>query len=108
MTKHFDTGIGRCPACGLNNLHQKSTEVHFREEDAKEGVNVKVSLAGVERADPRGNPSERRDGIRIRFECEGCLGEPELVLAQNKGVTDIYWDSWRTVQLASMRTDSDS
>jgi hypothetical protein len=37
------------------------------------------------------NPSGRRHGLAIAFDCEGCGDEIELTLAQHKGVTALTW-----------------
>jgi hypothetical protein len=43
-----------------------------------------------------GNPSSRRQGLAIRFFCEGCGGADsddiiELTVAQHKGSTELAW-----------------
>jgi len=39
------------------------------------------------------NPSKRRDGIRIAFECEACGPVQPLVIYQHKGETFVEWES---------------
>ena len=56
-----------CPCCGGMHLHQA---------DTKRGV----KYCG--------------DGISIKFWCEGCDGDPDLVIEQHKGETYIYWASY--------------
>jgi hypothetical protein len=57
-------------------------------------------------ADMGGNPSSRRDGITIEFECENCNGAPPpqqnpafglsknyLHIVQHKGTTYLSWNN---------------
>jgi hypothetical protein len=37
------------------------------------------------------NPSGRRHGLAIAFDCEGCGDEIELTIAQHKGLTAFAW-----------------
>ena len=39
-----------------------------------------------------GNPSMRRDGIRIAFVCENCTTLPELIIVQHKDATQLQWE----------------
>ena len=70
-------GALQCPRCvGGGNLHHVRVEVFARPEDA-ENVNettVQGKLAHVEYVlnDTSGNPSSRRDGLRVHFYCEQC------------------------------------
>ncbi len=93
-----------CPNCDGMNLHQISTEVYFRGEDAVRGIKTTAFRfvsegrveSGVEAstgASQENNPSPRRDGIAIRFECEGCDAEPVLLIKQHKGLTELRWES---------------
>ena len=100
MTKHMkidEYAVLSCPYCGNDNLHQKQVEVFAREEDevAKhsvlplKGTNV-VQLTRLE------NPSGRRQGLLILFECEHCSDTPKrgfliLEIYQRKGCTYIGW-----------------
>lgn len=88
-----------CPDCGEPWLHQSGVEVYVRHsEDDERGHGVSVDYSGdvtVSEDASSGNPSGRRDGIKIQFECEQCdgAGEPsnELVVAQHKGNEFVYW-----------------
>jgi hypothetical protein len=87
-----------CPRCKEDLLHHLNVSVFDRSEDAHSAVLTKVQNATVSIAvtDNRGNPSSRRDGIAIGFECEGGGGgKPddfiELTIAQHKGSTEIGW-----------------
>lgn len=90
-----------CPICEFEYLHQCGVEVFTRNaEDSDKGQHVDVDHAGsvevtntVSSSD--GNPSGRRDGIRIKFWCEDCHNEDdpyELVISQHKGKEFVSWD----------------
>jgi hypothetical protein len=118
--EHFDVTIDgklRCPLCeqewfdGRGSfLHQYGVEAFFRDEDAQKGVHGYISGTDVSIGsagncgDTSRNPSSRRDGMIIYFECEwhgwreGSSEEHrpqaivlELHIAQYKGDTDMYW-----------------
>jgi len=85
----------RCPRCGHNYLHHGQVTVFDRTEDATLTL-VTAIVAGVTAVHLRpssmvANPSRRRHGIAIAFECEECPGEIELTIAQHKGETRIAW-----------------
>jgi hypothetical protein len=85
-----------CPNCGSDYLHQIRCDAFWREENSEHGVHSISSLLGSESHSRQTlNPSARRDGILVRFECENCSADPELAIVQNKGHTNIYWNSWR-------------
>lgn len=86
-----------CPNCGGNNLHHHTVLVFSRDhEDAETGTFALVNKTKVEvKTVPMyENPSDRRDGLRILFDCENCNYILEMSLAQHKGVTllstDVY------------------
>lgn len=82
-----------CPSCGFNYLHHVKVEVFERSEDALHGVHVAVSEGqAVMDTSLEGNPSGRRHGITIQFECEGCDAEPVLSISQHKGYTYMTFD----------------
>lgn len=88
-----------CP-CGSENLHQRETTIFERYEDEpmttvieQKGREAEVYHAPSE--DTR-NPSARRHGLIIRFECEQCsIGKYskrlELAIWQHKGSTFVGW-----------------
>jgi hypothetical protein len=81
-----------CPECTCNNLHQKSIDTYFRPEDAEVGIHAHVGFGGVKAdADVSGNPSARRSGLFITFECEQCEGDKHLNIYQHKGTTYLEW-----------------
>ncbi len=85
-----------CPCCGADEayLHSRTVTVFDRAEDAEitrvVSVGETVDMRRVP-SEATGNPSSRRHGIAIEFECELC-GEPiELTFAQHKGHTLVRW-----------------
>jgi hypothetical protein len=93
-----DIGIGpvlRCPRCGDNYLHQARVTVFDREEDAEltAVTTVAAGLAATHLlpSDQIANPSRRRQGLAIAFDCEGCADGIELTIAQHKGTTVFAW-----------------
>lgn len=81
-----------CPACGGDYLHQRDVRVYQRDgEDSPTGVRAEVSNRAVTAANrvgwDDGNPSERRDGLCVVFDCEFCPAISVLKIAQNKGNT---------------------
>jgi hypothetical protein len=80
-----------CAHCGHDYLHTHSVEVFERAEDEETGLHVKVvgKSAAIDRS-MGGNPSARREGMRITFECEWCGEITALSVAQHKGWTLVY------------------
>jgi hypothetical protein len=85
----------QCPNCKGSYLHQKRVTVYERNEDAKQTTVTEVSRKGTDvstwSSSETGNPSDRRQGLAILFECEDCPAWPELTLAQHKGWTLVSW-----------------
>lgn len=86
-----------CPGCGGNYLHHGMVVVFERDrEDAPtratsiDGGAVIVSPHSAPWVEAR-NPSSRRNGLSIQFECETCDARPMLTMAQHKGTTVIAW-----------------
>jgi hypothetical protein len=83
-----------CPKCGNDFLHHADVIVYDRREDADDtrvttiGATINVAMVPNARS---GNPSSRRDGLAIEFECEGCHGQFELTIEQHKGQTYLNW-----------------
>jgi len=95
-----DIGIGpelRCPSCGGSCLHHEGVTLFDREEDAElttvTTVTAGLSASHLQPSREVQNPLGRRDGIAIRFWCEGCRdhGGLELTIAQHKGGTYFSW-----------------
>lgn len=83
-----ETEILCCPNCGGENLHEFFSEVYERTEDSATGLHALV-IGQDFRVDANmiGNPSPRRDGIRITFTCENCDHQSYLAIYQHKGQT---------------------
>ena len=88
----------QCPLCEGGNLHHTKVTVFNRvPDDGRVRVSVVGDLVVVKETDSlgSGNPSGRRDGLRISFWCETCdegTKIPDLCIVQHKGTTYIYWD----------------
>lgn len=84
-----------CPRCGGQYLHHTGATFYERGEDQKQEVVIEVIgpkvSTSVQDAATSSNPSRRRHGMLIHFECEGCIGDIDLALAQHKGSTEITW-----------------
>lgn len=86
----------QCPACEGDYTHQEYYEIFQRVEDCS-GIRTIVQLNQTTvDTNMKGNPSSRRDGMRMFFTCEGCHGSGdksenppmfELLIYQHKGVT---------------------
>jgi hypothetical protein len=94
----LEDNILLCPRCSSNNLHQSTVTVFNRSEDeanvqvtavAKDGEASTVTITN----ETTSNPSPRRHGILIDFECELCFdhGRQTLAVYQHKGLTLIEW-----------------
>lgn len=83
-----------CPNCGGFNLHHGRVEVFERSEDEKSGIHVVVDgKEVVVDTSMSGNPSRRRHGLSISFECEVCGDLPgALTVVQHKGSTYIEFE----------------
>ena len=99
-----DNSSLNCPRCLGNNLHQVAYTIFERaEDDSRTAVTVvrgqQVTTGTLNSNDYAvRNPSTRRQGLRITFDCETCgpedtaRGPLELVILQHKGMTYIYWE----------------
>lgn len=79
-----------CPHCGCDYTHQGEVTVFNREEDAEKVSTVIVSKNGnltSKMTNGEGNPSSRRNGLLIKFECEGCQQSFYVGVSQHKGQT---------------------
>lgn len=82
----------KCPSCGGENLHHETVDVYFRKgEDSIDGVFVRCDSTSVKPITGEGNPSNRRDGLVIKFWCETCDDKPQLAIIQHKGTTYGEW-----------------
>lgn len=87
-----------CPRCGGFYLHHFGVTMYeCGEDDPKVTVIDTVGAAvSINSKNPIGNPSRRRHGMVIKFECEGCSSNDpddfiELGFAQHKGATEVAW-----------------
>jgi hypothetical protein len=86
-----------CPQCNEGYLHQGMVEVYNRQEDAEQvrativdGSDVLSHTLPNEKSN---NPSSRRTGVIIHFECEHCDDtDLKLRIAQHKGITLMDWE----------------
>ena len=89
----------KCPKCESTYIHHTSVETYMRCEDSDTGSYVYTDRAlnttTIGGRLPSGNPSPRRQGMVIGFDCE-CCGEMKLSIMQHKGETFIEWqhDAW--------------
>jgi len=95
----FDNGGALiCPFCDMEYLHQGRVEIYSRDDEDAPSCMISIEPdGGVEKrpADATWsilNPSERRQGLFICFECEGCSNAPKLAIFQHKGQTFFRWD----------------
>ena len=93
----FDGSILLCPCCKEGHLHHTRVEIYSRKEDASSGLLVDQSLEPSQiNITPNGsmedNPSPRRGGIRITFDCECCPKTSRLIVVQHKGSTFVEWE----------------
>lgn len=85
-----DSAALMCPSCGCSNLHHYRVEVYARRlEDSATGMRAEISTRGsvTVNTSMAGNPSARRDGVRIHLHCEQCPALVELTIVQHKGTT---------------------
>ena len=86
-----------CPSCGSRYLHHLEVALFDRDrEDAQTTLRTvvrqgRVRSQGYVQSEDCGNPSARRDGVAIKFWCEGCHGVSALTFAQDKGTTQVAW-----------------
>jgi len=87
----------QCPHCDGDYLHHGNVNVYSRyHEDDERTMHTEVSWQETKTAMVESNtvpnPSRRRSGMRISFECELCAKESTLAIAQHKGRTFIDWE----------------
>lgn len=87
-----------CPRCGGHYLHHTGVTMY---ECDKDDPNVTVidtvgPTISINTKSPAGNPSSRRHGMVIKFNCELCSSSApddyiELAFGQHKGATKVLW-----------------
>lgn len=96
VTGDYECAV-ECPKCteAFSSLHHSTIKVFNRDsEDQTTGLYTELSSNAIEthRILPSGNPSSRRDGLTVRFNCEQCgPNVATLCIAQHKGSTFMYW-----------------
>ena len=93
----FDTYF-TCAGCGAEHTHQERVEVFARDSEDNAGLRMVVkqgcfggdggAKASID-TDLTSNPSDRRDGVSIFFNCEHCPAISRLDILQHKGTTYI-------------------
>lgn len=99
----------KCPTCSESYLHQRDVTVFQRYEDQPKTIVMQQSednmIVTTFPSEDTCNPSPRRHGLLIEFECEHCHythvdGEGDehpreplhrLAIYQHKGITFVEW-----------------
>jgi hypothetical protein len=70
----FEDESWMCPTCGEYHTHQGKVQVFNRcGEDAEHGLNITIEGRVYDvKSTMDGNPSSRRQGLIIEFQCENC------------------------------------
>jgi hypothetical protein len=91
--KYADNAAVRCLYCDDDYLHHNDVAIYNRAgEDSNHGLAIYAKSDSVTiNDDMAGNPSGRRNGLMIHFECENCSRTSKLALYQHKGVTYLHW-----------------
>lgn len=91
-----ESKIHLCPNCGSENTHHTAVDVYARLREDADGHHARVDRTGVKvDTDISGNPSRRRDGIKINLWCEECNFIHDLEISQHKGNTIISIENIR-------------
>lgn len=81
-----------CAACGYNYTHLISIEAFERAEDAVSGLHVIIEgQSAITNTALDGNPSDRRDAVRLTYSCEGCDKLTVISFIQHKGNTFVEY-----------------
>jgi hypothetical protein len=96
MTPTFEDTNLHCPRCDFaHGLHHGDVTIYGRSEDEDQTRKTQISNDGCHASTVAsqgcGNPSTRRDGLVISFDCENCGDGLELAIAQHKGATLVSW-----------------
>ena len=91
-----------CANCGGENLHQREVEVFARDsEDSETGLHLLGERVRLRRKRTKmhGNPSTRRNAIRITFFCEHCDHLTVSLISCSTKATSFY--RWASSQILS-------
>ena len=78
--------------CGEEYSHQEAARIYARHDDERRGgERIDFYTGKSEKIPGDGNPSPRRQGLVVEFECEICGCDNELAIYQHKGNTFIGW-----------------
>ena len=83
-----------CPTCRSPYLHHFAIRVFSRAREDADSTLLEVrdtEAMWLEDGAEKANPSSRRNGVAMRFWCEGCSILSELTFAQHKGMTACGW-----------------
>nr|AWM01285.1 hypothetical protein CIT40_15420 [Bradyrhizobium amphicarpaeae] len=85
-----------CPRCGGEYLHHTGAVFFDRGEDAESVVKIVVDGSSTTTSIDSGacNPSSRRHGMFVKFFCEQCSTNDDILqlnIAQHKGATELSW-----------------
>ena len=97
-TRIMTNGVLLCPHCGGDYLRHQQIDVFNRaREDSADGLAITIRGCAEQTSTDaqEGNPSHRRDGMRIMFLCEGCDQMSHLTIVQHKGQTFMEWEQTR-------------
>lgn len=94
-----DADVLVCPYCTCGYTHQGEIQIFNREqEDSERGLHVAVDEDTVKiDSNMTGNPSSRRQGMVVRFECENCRRDFKVCIEQHKGHTFMYAESEKRI-----------
>lgn len=96
QTDPYQYGELNCHCGGGGNLHQGNVTIFHRGEDGDTTTVIAQDGKTVQATDfpnrDTCNPSPRRHGMLIEFECEQCPGKDlRLAIFQHKGHTFVEW-----------------
>ncbi len=85
-----------CPCGGGGNLHQGNVTIFMRKEDGRTTTVIAQDGTTAQTCDfpseDTCNPSPRRSGMLIEFDCEQCPeNKLQLAIFQHKGDTFVEW-----------------
>ena len=94
-----------CPQCNSIYIHQGRVEIFFRREDAKTGRYISADFDDIQlNSNLLNNPSPRRQGMLIHFNCEECGKNHKLAMYQHKGETYMDWLSAEEIAVCTPST----